>query len=271
MSTLKMTGVTDPGKLRAENEDNIATSPALGLAVLADGMGGHQAGEVASRMAVDVVNRHFQEVLGRNPNRGGNGKAFEQRAVTKAIELANAAIYEMAHQRKECAGMGSTVVVAAFYDDKICIGHVGDSRLYRLRGGKLEQLTQDHSVIEELVARGLLSREEARQTIGKNLVTRALGIDPFVAADVTELPREANDLYLLCSDGLNDVVPDPDIESLLSAGSQEELWPLAQRLVAIANERGGPDNISVILVRPGERVEREIPPAPGPSPEEEFR
>ncbi len=271
MSTLKMTGVTDPGRLRTENEDNIATSPALGLAVLADGMGGHQAGEVASRVAVDVVNRHFQEIFARQRSRGGNGRSLEQRTVAKAIELANAAIYEMAHQRSECAGMGSTVVVAVFYDDKVCIGHVGDSRLYRLRAGKLEQLTQDHSVIEELVARGLLSRDEARQTIGKNLVTRALGIDPFVAADVTELPREASDLYLLCSDGLNDVVPDADIEKLLSSGSQEELWALAQRLVVTANERGGPDNISVILVRPGERFERETAPEAAPSSDEDFR
>ena len=259
MSSFKMTGVTDPGRMRAENEDNIATFPALGLAVLADGMGGHQAGEVASRMAVDVISRHFQEVFARHSTSSGNGKSLEQRTIGKAIELANAAIYEMAHQRSECAGMGSTIVVAVFYEDKVCIGHVGDSRLYRLRGGKLEQLTQDHSVIEELVARGLLSREEARQTIGKNLVTRALGIDPFVAADVAELPREADDLYLICSDGLNDVVPDPDIEGLLASGSQDELWPLAQRLVAVANERGGPDNISIILVRPGERFARETP------------
>jgi len=264
-----MTGVTDPGKMRAENEDNIATAPTLGLAVLADGMGGHQAGEVASRMAVDVVTRHFQELFARNPGRSGNGKSLEQRAVAKAIELANTAIYEMARQRAECAGMGSTIVVAVFYNDKICIGHVGDSRLYRLRGGKLEQLTQDHSVIEELVARGLLSREEAKQTIGKNLVTRALGIDPFVAADVAELPREADDLYLLCSDGLNDVVPDSDIEGLLTSDSHDELWSLAQRLVAVANERGGPDNISVILVRPGERFERESPQAATSPPDEE--
>jgi protein phosphatase len=248
---LVMAGLTDPGRMREENEDCIAVHPTLGVAVLADGMGGHQAGEVASRMAVDVVSRHFQASFAnapKQPTASKGGISFEAKTLSEAIEIANTAIHAMARERPECAGMGSTVVVAVFHEDRVCVGHVGDSRLYRFRAGKLEQITHDHSVVEELVARGLMSRDDARQAVGKNLVTRALGVDPFVTPDITEVNQSGSDLYLLCSDGLNDVVSDEEImEALANAG--DDLQKTAKRLVEIANLRGGPDNISVIVVR----------------------
>jgi PPM family protein phosphatase len=254
VTTLEMVGITDPGRMRPENEDAIGVHSKVGLAILADGMGGHQAGEVASSMAVDMIARHFAEAFMREFDRKRKGQlpevAMEVNAVYDAVQLANNAIFEMARARPECAGMGSTLVIAIFYDDKVCIGHVGDSRLYRYRGGELAQLTEDHSVVQELVSRGLLTLEEAQHTVGKNLVTRALGVDTAVAPDVAEYPSEEADIYLLCSDGLNDMLSDDEIRKIL-AEHGADLQQTADKLVAEANARGGADNISVILVRAG--------------------
>lgn len=253
MNQLLMTGITDTGRVRQGNEDSIALEPDVGLVVLADGMGGHQAGEVASRMAVDVITRHVVETFANARN--GGDDSFETKTVLEAIQIANSAIHELATTKTECAGMGSTVVVTLFYGNKMCVAHVGDSRLYRFRGGALEQMTQDHSVIQELVGRGLMTMEEARKTIGKNLVTRALGVDPAVKPDINEQPFQDEDIYLLCSDGLNDVVPDGDIEMMLMEYGRN-LDAAAQRMVDTANDRGGPDNVSVILVRASGLFER---------------
>lgn len=239
-----MTGLSDRGRMRDGNEDAIATRPELGVAVLADGMGGHQAGEVASRMAVDIVTRHLVDALA-----GGNGAAADPEPVVgEAIRLANRAIYEAAQVRPEYQGMGSTIVVALFAAGKLCIGHVGDSRLYRLHEGDLEQLTQDHSVIQELVNRGLFTPEEARQSVAKNLVTRALGVERGIEPDISERRLQPGDVYLLCSDGLNDVLGDDEITEILALHG-DDLDGAARRMVERANERGGPDNISVILAR----------------------
>lgn len=244
MNSVQMAGLTDPGRVRLKNEDSIATWPEGGLAVLADGMGGHQAGEIASRIAVDVITRHFMDVFARAKR---SGASIGTSAITESIELANRAILDTARTQSEYAGMGSTIVVAVFREGKIAVGHVGDSRLYRFRGGRLKQLTQDHSVVQELVARGMYTPEEARQSVGKNLVTRALGVDPDVAVDVSEHEAQDADLYLLCSDGLNDVVSDTEIERILEQ-PQQTLDATVGILVSLANQRGGPDNISVILV-----------------------
>jgi serine/threonine protein phosphatase PrpC len=255
---LQIIGITDPGRMRTQNEDSIATDSRIGVAVLADGMGGHQAGEVASRMAVDVVTHHLSDVLSQHLASSGtaNGTPIEIHAVEEAIRFANSAIFEMAHARPECAGMGSTIVVVVFYAKRLCVGHVGDSRLYRLRNNDFEQLTKDHSVIQELVTRGLLTHDEARQSIGKNLVTRALGVEATVAADIAEKTLQERDVYLLCSDGLNDVVSDAEIHQVV-AQHIDDLNAAARRLVAMANERGGPDNISVILARTGSEFQRD--------------
>jgi protein phosphatase len=244
MNSVRMAGLTDPGRVRQKNEDSIATWPEGGLAVLADGMGGHQAGEIASRIAIDVITRHFMDVFAR-AKRGSVSIGTD--TITESIELANRAILDTARAQADYAGMGSTIVVAVFREGKVSIGHVGDSRLYRFRSGRLKQLTQDHSVVQELVSRGMYTPEEARQSVGKNLVTRALGVDPDVAVDVSEHEAQDADLYLLCSDGLNDVVSDTEIERILEQ-PQQTLDATVGILVSLANQRGGPDNISVILV-----------------------
>lgn len=243
---LTMGGLTHPGRVRAENEDCIATRSDLGLAVLADGMGGHQAGEVASRMAVDLIS----EYLANLPREAGapRGVRGKRQALEQAIQKANAAIHEAAQNRPDYKGMGSTVVVAIFTGDRLCIGHVGDSRLYRLRAGGLEQLTKDHSVVQELINRGLFTPEEARQSLAKNLVTRALGVDATIEAETTDAAVQPNDVYLLCSDGLTDVLSDEQIAEVLR-GDSADLDAAARRLVDRANDGGGPDNVSVILVR----------------------
>ncbi|HKQ31272.1 MAG TPA: Stp1/IreP family PP2C-type Ser/Thr phosphatase [Burkholderiales bacterium] len=261
VNAIEMVGVTDTGRMRAENEDAIRVSPQIGLAVLADGMGGHQAGEVASGLAIDMVTRHFVETFAREIERKKKGETsvsdvvMEVNAVYDAVQLANNAIHEMAQARPECAGMGSTLVIVVFYDDKICVGHVGDSRLYRYRAGELKQVTEDHSVIQELVSRGLLTLEEAKVTVGKNLVTRALGVEPTVEPDVSEQPVTEGDIYLICSDGLNDMLSDADMQKILDDHGGD-LQQAADQLVAHANERGGADNISVILVRANKKFTR---------------
>lgn len=246
MSALLITGLTDPGRIREQNEDCIVMTPEAGLVVVADGMGGHRAGEVASRLAVEAIQRHVVNTLADSG--AASGGSIEVALVRDAIQQANQAIYAHASVNPENAGMGSTVVVALFYGDKLCVGHVGDSRLYRFRDTILEQVTEDHSVVQELVSRGLVTAEEARQTVGKNLVTRALGIDPDVEADISEHDVYNDDVYLLCSDGVNDVLADGDIEMMLTEHGRN-LETTAQHMVDTANERGGPDNISVILVR----------------------
>lgn len=245
--TVMMTGLTDPGRVRDGNEDCIATRPEIGLAILADGMGGHLAGEVASRMAVDIVARHFSDDAS-GAAAWTDGDAGD--TIGQAIYEANLAIFEAARATPEYAGMGSTIVVALFTADRMWVGHVGDSRLYRLRAGALTQLTQDHSVIQELVNRGLFTLEEARQTVAKNLVTRALGVEPGINPDISAQTTQPDDVYLLCSDGLNETLTDAEIAAVL-AEPAAELAIVAQRLVDRANDRGGPDNISVILAQAG--------------------
>ncbi len=244
MTTVVMTGLTDPGRVRDGNEDSIGVQPELGLAVLADGMGGHQAGEVASSIAVERVMHHLQDALAGNPSDAGQ-------AIQEAIKAANSAIHDTARSRSDYLGMGSTIVVTVFRGDHIWIGHVGDSRLYRFRAGRVEQLTQDHSVVQELVNRGLFTLEEARRTVAKNLVTRALGVEPVITPDIGEQTVQPGDVYLLCSDGLSEVVTDDEMAALL-ADTKPGLEIVARQLVNLANERGGPDNISVILAGAGE-------------------
>jgi protein phosphatase len=164
------------------------------------------------------------------------------------IASANKGIYEAAQERPECAGMGTTIVAAVFCGNRVSIGHIGDSRCYRLRGDKLEQLTRDHSLLQEQIDAGLLTPEQARHSINKNLVTRALGIEAIVPADVSEYRLEAGDIYLLCSDGLTDMIAPNVVQSVLEE-KRDDLAQAASRMVELANQNGGRDNISVILVR----------------------
>ena len=250
---LEMAAITDPGQARQNNEDCVATLPDWGVAVLADGMGGHLAGEVASRIAVEIIGQHLSEAQEEFQENGSPNPEFNNMSMDTAIRLANSAIFEASQARPECAGMGSTVVATMFFDNKVCVGHVGDSRLYRLREQNLQLLTEDHSVVQELLSRGLITEDEAEHAYNKNLVTRALGVEADVTVDVAESDTESGDIYLLCSDGLNDVLSDAAIRDLLleHGGNIEQA---ARQLVDEVNARGAPDNVSVILVRTREAL-----------------
>lgn len=246
-----MTGITDPGCVRDMNEDAYLISTENRLAVLADGMGGHLAGEVASAIAVEVVTRELGRVIERLTHRPeGSEIPSITGALATAIVAANRAIFQAAREKPECEGMGTTVVVALLYGGKLYAGHVGDSRLYRLRAGALTQLTEDHSMVQEMIRRGFITPEEARVSASKNLVTRALGVEPQVEPDVAEYECDTDDLFLLCSDGVTDVLTDAEIESALAPRLADPEHALA-RMVEEVNRRGGPDNITAILIRVG--------------------
>ncbi len=259
MSKLEIHGITDVGRKRSHNEDSIGTDASLGLAIVADGMGGHNAGEVASSMAVDVVMRILRERLPKIEKEAeldeATGLTQESALLRHAIMAANDAIYEAAQIRPECRGMGTTIVAALFYGNRLSAANVGDSRMYRLRKDVLSHITEDHSLVQEQVRRGLLTADDARASTMKNLVTKALGVEPGVEPDIVEDVFQAGDIYLLCSDGLTDVVPDEAIRlTLVEFG--RDLKRAAEHLVMLANDAGGPDNISVVLVRTPERVHR---------------
>lgn len=238
-------GLTDVGLNREHNEDSISWDIDLGLIMLADGMGGHNAGEVASEMAVTAIRDALLDVL--TPDMLETRMIKCDEAVREAVIYANEEIHEQANRRIEYAGMGTTVVLTLFYDDKVTYAHVGDSRIYRFRNAELRQLTQDHSLVQEMIDSGYLSQEEAQVSTSRNLITRALGISPEVEVDVVTDELDQDDVYLLCSDGLSDLVGFEDITRILLEHDHDK-GKAAQSLVDLANERGGTDNISVILV-----------------------
>lgn len=245
---LEMATQTHPGMTRSHNEDALYVDAGAGLVVLADGMGGYRAGEVASGMAVEQLTVNLAGLL---PTFVAAQEKIDDEQVRMylldGVAAANQAIYSAARNQPRYAGMGTTLVAAWFYGDRVSVIHVGDSRLYRLQGERFEQLTRDHSLIQEQIDSGLISVEEARNSTNKNLVTRALGVDLTVEPDVNSFEVHAGDLFLLCSDGLNDMVEDDDIARILQqAGSIEQA---ADDLVRQANDNGGWDNISVILIK----------------------
>ena len=243
--------LSDTGRSRANNEDAVVEDLALGLLVLADGMGGYNAGEVASRLAAttvrDAMRRHWPDIR-PGEIESGSGLSSQTRLLRDAIVAAHAAVREAAANEPAYAGMGTTIVCCLLCGDRASIAHVGDSRLYRLRDGQLGQLTRDHSLMEELIARGAYAREDAPRFVRRNIVTRALGVEPGMEVDLIEETLQAGDLLLLCSDGLTDMVDDQTI-ALTLAREPDTLAGLASELVRIANERGGRDNISVALAR----------------------
>ncbi len=248
---LEIVNISDVGKRRPHNEDSTLSDGNQGLVILADGMGGYKAGEVASALAVTAIHNEISAGLKHiRPGQAANEAGFspESMLVKDAVIHANSSIYSTATGDSQCHGMGTTVVVALFFNDQISIAHVGDSRLYRKRGNDFQQITKDHSLIQELINRGLFTPEEAAANTPKNLVTRALGIDANVEVDVMEEQAVLGDIYLLCSDGLNDMVDDEEIHLTLSKYSAN-LVQAGQKLVALANAKGGKDNISVILIR----------------------
>lgn len=242
---------SDTGRVRPHNEDAVLANPDLGLVVLADGMGGYNAGEVASSMATTLLGSGLAAAFAeRSPDDpAGVDKVWAQLALAREIGCTNEVIHEASVNQPQYSGMGTTVVAAIFYDDRVTIAHVGDSRLYRLREGELEALTRDHSLLQEQVDTGIITPEQARQSKkSTNLLTRALGADPVVEADIADYETRAGDIYLLCSDGLTDMVTDGAVaDTLRELGGQPE--PCAARLVELANENGGRDNVTVALVR----------------------
>jgi protein phosphatase len=248
-NTLDVANLSHAGMVRAHNEDTVFVDQS-GLAVLADGMGGYNAGEVASGIAVDVIKEGLLPELmsGRDLSKVdvNTGLTHAALLLQQQIAAANKGIYEAAQSRPECAGMGTTVVAAVFHGNRVSIAHIGDSRCYRLRGGRFEQLTRDHSLLQEQIDSGQITPDQARYSLNKNLVTRALGIEAIVPADISEFRVEADDIYLLCSDGLTDMV-DTDVVHGIVDEQRDALEAAAAQLVDLANQNGGRDNISVIL------------------------
>jgi protein phosphatase len=254
---LEFAAHTHPGMVRSHNEDSLGMVPELGLAILADGMGGYNAGEVASGIAVSLLQAELRQLLEKTDPSEPDPKTGEPAALPilrEHIQRANTSVYHAAQSQPQYAGMGTTLVVALFCDNRLIAAHIGDSRLYRLRGDVLDQITKDHSLLQEQLDSGMISKEEARVSQHKNLVTRALGIDARVEPEIHSYDVRRDDVYLLCSDGLNDMVPDEEIRLTLMT-LQSDLKLAATQLVQAANDNGGRDNISVILVK----VKREFP------------
>lgn len=250
MQRLRTVARSHPGLVRQNNEDAVAELAECSLLVLADGMGGYNAGEVASAIAVKTIPERIRRAW---PPDSGSGTEHslrtESRLLRDAVIVAHHEIRAHANREPQCAGMGTTVVACLVRSDSVSVAHVGDSRLYRVRGNRLERLTRDHSLLEELIERGHYSREEAEQLVRKNIVTRALGVDASIEVEIAEHALQAGDVLLLCSDGLSDMVDDEQMAGVLCAPGTlpDGLDEAADRLVTLALQAGGRDNISLIL------------------------
>ncbi|NNF16096.1 MAG: Stp1/IreP family PP2C-type Ser/Thr phosphatase [Gammaproteobacteria bacterium] len=243
--------ITDKGMVRDHNEDAVGSDLDIGLLVLADGMGGYNAGEVASGIAVKTT----VDILRDFTNREKRGAIDEETglmrqtvALRDAIVRANKIIYQTSKSKPECEGMGTTIAAALFYNNRVSIAHVGDSRVYRLRNDEFSQVTADHSLLRELVDRGFYSPEEAQRSLNRNYVTRALGIEPKVEVELQEEAALPDDVYVLCSDGLTDMVEDEDIHLTISTFNAN-LHTVGQQLIRLSNDNGGKDNISVVVAK----------------------
>ena len=257
-SNLEFAALTDVGLVRAHNEDAVAVSPAGGFALLADGMGGHLAGEVASGMAVTIIQQELERILLNNANTANIAPAAVRQQLRgwmrDAILLANARILETAQKQTACRGMGTTLVLALLYENTLYVAHVGDSRLYRLRGRTLQQLTLDHSLLQQQISAGRITPEQAARSKDRNVITRALGADLLLEIELHQHDFQAGDIALLCSDGLTEMVPDQQIADLLYANKTNLPHACAQ-LIASANAHGGQDNVSVVLMKARENYD----------------
>ena len=243
--TFEFFSATDTGRARSNNEDSVALDDAARLAVLADGMGGYNAGEVASGMLTAFIKAE----LGRWLQEAGATASDQEvrRAMDICVDNANRAIFNAANSNPQYAGMGTTLVLAVFRDGRLLVGHVGDSRAYRLRGGRLAQITRDHSLLQEQIDAGLITPEQAAFSANKNLVTRAVGVEDTVLLETHLHEVQPGDVYLLCSDGLSDMLDDAAIAQVLQM--HDSIDGTGAALIDAANDAGGKDNISVVLVR----------------------
>lgn len=238
---------THTGRVRRNNEDAVGVDLQSQLAMLADGMGGYNAGEVASSMAINFIQSEMSRWLAQA---GARPKSIDlRRAMEICVDNANQAILEAAESNPQYLGMGTTLVVGLFQGQRLMLGHIGDSRCYRLRGGVLEQITRDHSWLQEQIDAGLITQQQAAVSASRNLVTRALGVEELVLLEVNEFEVQPGDLYLLCSDGLSEMVGHAELTALLAA--RNSLEEKSERLIEAANSQGGRDNISVVLARAG--------------------
>ena len=235
---------TDPGLTRDNNEDAVAFDTLTGLCILADGMGGYSAGEIASGMATAFIRSEMGRWLSQ-AGRNANSKEVK-RAMEICVQNANHSIFNAANSNPQYTGMGTTLVVGVFQAGRLMLGHIGDSRCYRVRGDAFEQITKDHSLLQEQIDAGLITPEQALTSANKNLVTRALGVEDAVLLDVTEHRVYAGDVYVMCSDGLSDMVRDRTIADIMLGHATLE--QKSRQLINAANANGGRDNISVVLV-----------------------
>jgi PPM family protein phosphatase len=243
---IKVARLTDIGLHREQNEDIVASNLSIGLLLLADGMGGYRAGEVASEIAALTITADMTERMMQKRGVLEMGFWTARDMLASAVAHANKAIYEISQNEPTCEGMGTTLVACVFTDNQVVVGHIGDSRLYLLRERQLTQITQDHSLLQAQLDAGLISAEEAKVSVHKNLVTRALGVDPEVELEIQEIEVNLGDVFLLCSDGLTDSIEDSEIKTLLSEAHQNPEHAAA-KLIKAANVAGGKDNISVII------------------------
>lgn len=246
---LRAGGRSDRGQKRPQNEDAYACRPELRLFVVCDGMGGEAAGEVASRLAVDTILTQVkgaQRELEKAPPRSTDGFMVRSRRLGAAVELSNQAIYRKSQKNPQLARMGTTVVSAWVGDSVASVAHVGDSRAYLWRAPHLEQLTRDHSLVEEQVRAGLLARSESHQAKDQNALLRVLGREAEVEVDLTEVPLRPGDCLLLCTDGLTRVAKDEELADAIR--TLREPQKICDHLVELANRNGGPDNITVVTV-----------------------
>jgi serine/threonine protein phosphatase PrpC len=241
----EFTWALDTGRVRRNNEDAVAVDPLMGVAVLADGMGGYNAGEVAAEMATSLVCADLVQWC--REQAAAPGAAATTQAMQAAIDRANQAILEAATSQPAYQGMGTTLVMACLVGPQVLVGHIGDSRAYRLHQGRLQALTRDHSLLREQLDAGLITPQQAARAIHRNFVTRAVGVEPQVRLETHLHPFVDGDLLLLCSDGLTDMLDDARIETMLAAATV--LDDTARALVDAANSAGGRDNISLVLIR----------------------
>ena len=244
--------MTDPGRARDNNEDSVAFDEAARVGVLADGMGGYNAGEVASGMATAFLKTELARWL----TQAGDLAPPDQirRALEICVANANRSVFNASHSNPQYFGMGTTLVVALFQNSTLILGHIGDSRCYRVRGGVMLQITKDHSLLQEQIDAGLLTPQQAALSPNKNLVTRALGVEDSVLLELSEHQVLPGDVYLMCSDGLSDMIEDAMIAKILQNGLPLE--QMAQQLVSLANSNGGRDNITVLLTQAVVAVEK---------------
>jgi len=243
---------TDVGRKRRGNEDSYIVNRDLGLYVVADGMGGHAAGEVASRVAVETIEEFIRQTRSDReitwPFEIDEAITLDANRLKTAIRIANRKVIKLPEERHEFQGMATTVVALLYSGETVYLGHVGDSRAYRLRGGELVQLTSDHSWVNEQVQSGMISQTQARTHPLRNVVTRAIGSRWDLQVDILDDTPRVGDLYILCSDGLSTMVDDEEIKRVLLSATAEPV-PVCDQLIARANDAGGEDNITIIVIR----------------------